>query len=144
MYVRKKLNKSGLVSIQVIDKSSGNYKVIRTIGSSHDPTQVERLLLEGKQWIAAHKEELTLDLDDVQQKADQLFNQIEDVQPVGVQLLVGKIFDQIGLNQIASPLFKPLVISRIAYPVSKLKTTDYWQDHYGLTFHVMNIYHYIG
>jgi len=143
MYVRKKLNKSGLVSIQVIDKSSGKYKVIRTIGSSHDPTQVERLLLEGKQWIAARKGELTLDLDDLQQKADQLFNQIEDVQPVGVQLLLGKIFDQIGFNQIVSPLFKPLVISRIAYPVSKLKTTDYWQDHYGLSVHVMSIYRYL-
>ena len=143
MYVRKKANKSGLISIQVIDKSSGKYKVVRTIGSSTDPIQIERYLIEGKQWIASHNGELTLDFDHVQQKADQLFDQIEDIQPIGAQLLLGKIFDQVGFNQIDSPLFKPLVISRIAYPVSKLKTTEYWQDHYGLSVHVMSIYRYL-
>jgi len=34
MYIRKKNNKSGIISIQVIDKSSGKYKVVKTIGSS--------------------------------------------------------------------------------------------------------------
>ena len=133
MYIRKKPNKSGLVSIQVIDKSSGKYKVVKTIGSSHDAIQIERYLIEGKKWIASQKGELSLDLDDLQEKADKLFDQIEEIQSVGAHLLLGKIFDEIGFNQINSPLFKPLVIGRIAYPLSKLKTTDYWYDHYGLS-----------
>jgi len=36
MFIRKKKNPSGVISIQIIDKSLGKYKVIRTIGSSSD------------------------------------------------------------------------------------------------------------
>jgi hypothetical protein len=32
MFVRRKPNKRGLVSIQVIDKTSGPYPVVKTIG----------------------------------------------------------------------------------------------------------------
>jgi hypothetical protein len=49
MFVRKKPNKSGVISIQVIDKSSGKYKLIKTIGSSSDPKIVEQLYKQGKQ-----------------------------------------------------------------------------------------------
>ena len=41
MFVRKKKNPSGIVSIQIIDKSQGKYKVIKTIGSSSDTSEVE-------------------------------------------------------------------------------------------------------
>lgn len=143
MFVRKKPNKSGLVSVQVIDKSGGKYKVAKTIGSSIDPNQIGRYIIEGKQWIATQKGELTLDLDDVQQKADQLFDQIEEIRPVGADLLLGKLFTEIGFDQIDSPLFKPLVLGRIAYPVSKLKTTDYWLGHYNLSINVVNVYRYL-
>jgi len=51
MFIRKKPNKSGLVSIQVIDKSSGKYKMIKTIGSSSDGNQIEQLVREGELWI---------------------------------------------------------------------------------------------
>jgi len=40
MFVRKKQNKSGVISVQIIDKSSGKYKVVKTIGSSSDEKQV--------------------------------------------------------------------------------------------------------
>jgi len=42
MFVRKKKNKSGVVSVQVIDKSSGKYKVKKTIGSSSKPDEIKR------------------------------------------------------------------------------------------------------
>jgi hypothetical protein len=41
MFARKKPNPSGVVSIKIIDKSSGNYKVIKTIGSSADADEIE-------------------------------------------------------------------------------------------------------
>ncbi len=37
MYIRKKKNKSGVVSIQIIDKSTGAYRVLQTIGSATEP-----------------------------------------------------------------------------------------------------------
>jgi translation initiation factor 2 beta subunit (eIF-2beta)/eIF-5 len=51
MFVRKKKNPSGIISVQVIDKHSGVYKVIKTIGSSNDIEEVNKLVLEGKLWI---------------------------------------------------------------------------------------------
>lgn len=51
LFVRKKKNKSGVVSIQIIDKSSGKYRVVKTVGSSADPEQIERLYHQGLESI---------------------------------------------------------------------------------------------
>ena len=40
MFVREKKNKSGTVSVQIIDKSSGSYRVAKTVGSSSDPEEI--------------------------------------------------------------------------------------------------------
>jgi len=45
MFVRKKRNKSGTTSVQIIDKSAG-YKVIETIGSSKDADEIANLVTE--------------------------------------------------------------------------------------------------
>ncbi len=36
MFVREKVNKSGVVSVQVITKVNGKSKLVKTIGSSRD------------------------------------------------------------------------------------------------------------
>ena len=43
MFVRGKKNKSGTISVQIIDKSSGSYRVIKTVGSSSDPNEIAYL-----------------------------------------------------------------------------------------------------
>jgi len=50
MFVRKKKNRSGSVSIQVIDKSNG-YRVLKTIGVARNPEEIERLVELGKIFI---------------------------------------------------------------------------------------------
>ena len=44
MFVRKKLNMSGVISVQIIDKSSGRYVVYKTIGSSSDDNEIIHLV----------------------------------------------------------------------------------------------------
>jgi len=61
MFVRKKKNKSGVISVQVIDKSSGKYKLLKTIGSSADSNKIESLVYEGKQWIKQYTRQLKFD-----------------------------------------------------------------------------------
>ena len=51
MFVRQKKNKSGVISVQVIDKSSGKYKLRKTIGSSAEATIIDQLVKEGELWI---------------------------------------------------------------------------------------------
>ncbi|NJM80231.1 MAG: hypothetical protein HC854_12560 [Flavobacterium sp.] len=48
MFVRQKKNKSGVVSVQVIDKSSGKYKLLKTIGSSNDSSEIEKFVVEAQ------------------------------------------------------------------------------------------------
>ena len=48
MFVRKKKNKSDVVSIQILEKRNGKSALVKTIGSSNDPDTVEKLFLEGR------------------------------------------------------------------------------------------------
>ncbi|MEM0939171.1 MAG: hypothetical protein AAGI25_05180 [Bacteroidota bacterium] len=60
MFVRRKPNKSGVVSIQVIDKSKGYYQVVKTIGSSSNIDEINRLEIKAHQWLADYKGTLFL------------------------------------------------------------------------------------
>lgn len=143
MFVRQKNNKSGLISVQVIDKSSGRYKMIKTIGSSLDPDRVKQLVEQGKKWILAYQGQLSLDLDEDKALAHRVLDQVQGISIAGTELLLGKIFDEIGFGQITDPLFKKLVLARLSYPASKLKTTDYLYKYHQLHIDVQSIYRYL-
>jgi hypothetical protein len=51
MFIRKKKNPSGIISVQVIDKSGGKYKVFKTIGSSSDIEEIETFYIQGRKLI---------------------------------------------------------------------------------------------
>jgi len=51
MFLRKKNNKSGSISVQIISKSGGKYKVVKTIGCSKTEQEVQKLFYLGKQEI---------------------------------------------------------------------------------------------
>jgi len=48
MFVRKKKNPSGSISIQIIKKIKGKSKVIKTLGCSKDEEEINRLVELGK------------------------------------------------------------------------------------------------
>ena len=145
VFVRKKKNKSGVVSIQIIDKSSGCYKLFRTVGSSNDSNEIERLFKEGKNEIIriTGQQPLIFDQDKEHEFLDVFFKSIEELRLVGPELVLGKLFDEIGFNKIPDELFRHLVITRLIYPVSKLKTTDYLFKYRGIIVDVVNIYRYL-
>jgi len=60
MFIRHKPNKSGSVSIQIVDKSNGRYKVLKTIGSSSDSFEIELLCQKAQKAITVlkHQNEL--------------------------------------------------------------------------------------
>jgi transposase len=143
VFVRQKLNKSGLVSIQVIDKSTGTYKVVKTIGSSKDKIEIDNFLLQANQWIKERKGILLLDFESQNQRIETLFDSIESLQIKGIDLLLGKIFDQIGFNKITDPIFKKLVLYRLVYPTSKLKTTEYLYRFEQIEWNEDQVYRYL-
>jgi len=74
MFVRKKKNKSGVISVQIIDKSSGNYKMIKTIGSSSDEKKIEQLVELGKDWIEAKTNSLEFDFSGDRESTEEVLN----------------------------------------------------------------------
>ena len=143
MFVRKKINKSGKISVQIIDKSRGKYKVVKTIGSSFDQIDVEKFLANAQNWINAQKGELELDFSNSSQQILSVLDSIESLENVGIELLLGSLFDKIGFNQIQDRIFRFLVLSRLSYPTSKLKTTDYLKKYHNIILDVNGVYRYL-
>ena len=145
MFVRKKPNKSGLVSVQVIDKSSGKYRVARTMGSSSDPSVIADLVQQAENLIPklTGQQLFNFDIEQEKQIVDLFFKGIKQIQLVGPELVLGKLFEEIGFTQIKDELFRHLVIARLVNPVSKLKTTDYLFKYKGISIEVDKIYRYL-
>lgn len=145
MFVRKKHNKSGVISIQILEKVAGKSTLVKTVGSSSNLEEVEELFRQGKQLIPELKGQTSFYFDKANEAhlVDLFFNGIRELNLVGPELLLGKLFDNIGFNAIKDDLFRHLVITRLIYPVSKLKTTDYLLKYKGVTVDVDRIYRYL-
>jgi hypothetical protein len=102
MFVRKKPNPSGVVSIQIIDKSRGGYQLFRTIGSSSDPAEIELMVNMAKLVILEQSRQIMLPFDHLAELefADPFFNHIDSLELAGPELLLGKLFDEIGFDAI--------------------------------------------
>ena len=98
MFVRKKKNKSGIISVQVIDKSSGRYKVIRTIGSSKDPDKVEGLYNQGLEFIQAYQGQQTLAFP-AQDFKEALKNSIKSINIEGINLYWVRFIHPLALTR---------------------------------------------
>jgi len=145
MFVRKLKNRSGSISVQVIRKKAGIYKVVKTIGTSKDPDTIERLYQKAQYFI--HNSD---------PNQGQLFakNTVADltvkgfmqtlsnasIRTIGPELIFGTLFDRIGFKQIPEDLFRHLVIARLSYPTSKLKTVDYLFRYKGIKQSVSALY----
>ncbi len=143
MFVRKKVNKSGVISVQVITKVNGKSKLVKTIGSSRDSAVINDLVKQGHQFIAAFGGQQALDFSDQASLLRSVFQSIHSHTEVGTELLLGKIFDDIGFGVVEDTLFRQLVLSRLTYPVSKLKTSNYLEKYHDLDFPVQQIYRYM-
>jgi len=96
MFVRKKKNPSGIVSIQIIDKSQGKYKVIKTVGSSSNTSEVENYYHQGKKWIATQLDGRDMFVQHEQQREEKqvteyLLNNIKNVLLNGTQLILNQV-----------------------------------------------------
>ena len=145
MYVRRKINASGSISVQVVQKISGRIKILKTIGSSGKASEIEQLcqLAQEQIKILRHTAELPFYQNKEAQYVANFKSSIQQLRLVGPELLLGKIFDEIGFNVIEDELFRHLVITRLVYPVSKLKTVDYLAKYKALQLSVYSIYRYL-
>lgn len=116
MFVRKKKNKSGVISIQVIDKSSGKYRVIKTIGSSAQLAEIDILFGRAQTFIKEQQKQSEIDFNNADELFSSFISGIKQINVAGSELLLGKIFDEIGFSKVKDELFRKLVIARLCFP----------------------------
>lgn len=143
MFVRRKRNKSGVISIQVITKLDSKSRLVKTIGSSDNITEIEQLVVEGQRFVDSYAGQRSIDFSSTGGILKSAFQSITTHTEVGTDLLLGRIFDEIGFDKIEGPLLKNLVIARLYHPVSKLKTSDYLHQNKNVNIPVQKIYRYL-
>jgi transposase len=146
MYVRRKSNKTGTVSVQAISKHSGKYKVLRSFGTGRTEQELVRLEEHARQFISSqhgYVGELFADEDEI--RLEDFLSTISNtqIQVVGPELIFGRLYDRIGYGRISNAMFRHLVISRLFSPGSKLKTIDYLERYQGINYSIDRIYRFL-
>jgi transposase len=145
MFLRKLKNRSGSVSVQIISKSTGKYKVLKTIGSSSDEQEVQKLVYLAKQEIERISQQPGLFISESDTIVEQVFSSLNNasIRTVGPEIIFGKIYDKIGFGAIQEELFRHLVLARLAFPLSKLKTIDYLYRFQGVILDIDSVYRFL-
>lgn len=145
MFVRKKLNSSGSTSVQIILKARGNYKVVKTIGCSSNEQELQELFYLGKQEIERLTAQSRLFVSENDTIVEQVFSAMSNasIRTVGPELVFGKIYDSIGFGVLQEDLFRHLVIARLAFPLSKLKTIEYLYRFQGVILDLDTVYRFL-
>lgn len=127
MFLRRKHNKSGTISVQVIEKRNGKYVVLQSFGAKREEEDIQQLEQKARKWMSdRHGPQLPFSFERdeiVETFVGGLSN--GQLQVVGPELVYGALYDHIGYNQLSNDLYRHLVICRLFNPGSKLKTVDY-------------------
>lgn len=145
MFIRKKKNKSGSQSVQIISKAGGKYKVITTVGSGKTEQELQKLVFLAQEELDCLTAQSKLFVSEKDVSIEAIFAALSNssIRTVGPELIFGKIYDHIGFNQIEEDLFRHLVISRLAFPLSKLKTVDYLYRYQGVNISISSVYRFL-
>ena len=153
MFIKKKKNRSGTISIVVAEKTKGSYKELVTIGIAKDANDIDSLVNDGREWIS--KEESRrhpqLDLygeereacDREREEVRRVLSQVSNILLNGCDLILDRTFDRIGFNRIDDDVFRKLVKARLAYPTSKAATVEYLKNHFDEDVDLSKIYRYL-
>lgn len=145
MFIRKNRNRSGSVSIQILRKIGRRNKVVKTVGVAltchEEEVLVQRakdeiIQIQGSAVLFSEPEDILID-----SFVDSIKN--DDIQIVGPQIVLGKIYNHMGYSLVEGKYFQELVICRLIYPGSKLKTVAYFKQHLNKKISVYSIYRFL-
>ncbi len=145
MFVRKKKNKSGSVSVQILQKENGKNKLIKSIGSASEASDIAILVSKAQNEIQLLLRQRSLFVSKQETSIESFISELSNgqIKTIGPELVFGKIYDYIGYNKIDKELFRHLVIARLAFPLSKLKTIEYLYRFQGVMLSLDNVYRFL-
>jgi transposase len=148
MFIRKKPNKSGTVSVQVVQKiKSRKQRVLKSLGSAHpnDTASLEKLMQQASSFIQEMEGPSLPHIYEEEDVIDGFVSSLNNaqVQVAGPELVFGTLYDRIGYGAIRNRMFRNIVICRLFNPGSKLKTVDYMERYLHVTYSVDQIYRFL-
>jgi len=149
MFVRKKRNRAGTISVVVIDKSHGGFKEVKNFGVVDSDDEADVLCMRAREWISSYAGQQVIDfgMNPTQEReladAERAFANIESVFMNAPKLILDPIYDSIGFNRIPDEVLRSLVIARVCQPASKLATVDYLKSHFNEDTSLDQIYYYM-
>lgn len=127
MFLRRKPNKSGTVSVQVVEKREGKYVLLQSFGAERHENSIQRLEMKARAWMSERRGPqlpFTFERDEIVESfVGALTN--SQLQVVGPEQVYGSLYNHIGYDKLSNDLFRHLVVCRLFNPGSKLKTVDY-------------------
>jgi transposase len=144
MFIRKNKNRTGSYSVQIISKSSGKYKLVKTIGSGTTEQELQKLTYLAKQEIERLSQQPKLFVSETDTIVENIFSSLNNasVRTIGPEIIFGRIYDSIGFGEIKEELFRFLVVSRLVFPLSKLKTVEYLYRFQGISIDIDAVYRF--
>jgi len=130
----------------VVDKSLGKPKELVCIGVSSDEGEIGSLVQKGKEWIRRYGGQTVLDVEGIGEassKVDEVLDNIESAAINGTQLILNKVYDEVGFNAIDDNKLRNLVLARICQPGSKMATAAYLKAYYKEDINHWRIYRYM-
>lgn len=143
MFVRKLKHPNGKVYVQVVEKQSGKYCVKKSFGAAASENILQALIRKAESWIRQKTGISEFDFSGSDGFVEQFFNSISSIERSGYELLIGPIFDEIGFHKIDDELFRELVIARVAFPKSKLKTVKFLYRYKQIDWDEDKLYRYL-
>ncbi len=151
MFVRRKKNRSGTTSVIVVDKSSGKFTELKTIGVASEEAEIQGLMSQGREWIAGYGGQQTIDFERKDERlkeeeaaiTEHVLSHIVKTSLHCPQIIIDKVYDRIGFNAIKDDVLRKLVVSRICSPMSKKATVDYLRRHFKEDLGLQRIYRYL-
>ena len=149
MFIRKKRNSSGSISVQILEKVDRKNKLIKTIGSSKDKNEIEILYQEALKLIPQLTSQPQLDLFPNENNENIFDTFVKNLSTnsivcIGPELIIARLFDSIGFSKVVDDeLLKHLVITRLINPGSKLKVIEYLKRYRNIDIDIMKIYRFM-
>ena len=148
MFVRKKPNKSGTVSVQVVQKTkTRKQRVVKSFGSARpdDMVAMERLMQAASSFLQEMAGPALPRIYEEEDVIDDFVGSLSNtqIQVAGPELVFGTLYDRIGYGAIKSGLFRNIVICRLFNPGSKLKSVDYMERYLHMTYSVDQVYRFL-
>ncbi len=115
MFARKKKNKSGSISVQILKKEGRKNILMQTVGSSKDSSKVEELYQEALRLIPVLEKRPTFNFLSENDEKILSFSQTlnnANISMVGAELVFGTLFDRIDLVRLET-LFSKIWFSPV-------------------------------